>query len=294
MEAHQGPASTDATATIASQRAEIERLEQQIEEDRFAADLRAALTTASATGTIAAPVGYGSLVHMIVATAADIVAASAAALFLFDVHHRHLVLEAAFGEKVHPAKDFRNPSGEGLVGMVAITGQPTAISDADEEVLEHAYITQAVGFAPESLLCVPLSFHDRVIGVLALMDKNEDATFSVGDMEAMAMFAHLAAVAVEQYRTETRLGSLLVELVQAVEGLPDDDRQSLTERARSFTGHLGRQAGYLHALELAELVQEVVQHGDAATKACRGILKSFGQFLRSAHVEGGELGGVPW
>jgi|GEM_PF-538503 len=294
MEAHQGTASTDATATIASQRAEIERLEQQIKEDRFAADLRAALTTASATGTIAAPVGYESLVHMIVATAADIADAEAAALFLFDVHHHHLVLEAAFGKKVHPAKDFRNPPGEGLVGMVAMTGQPTAISDADEEVLEHAYITQAVGFGPESLLCVPLSFHDRVIGVLALMDKKEDATFSVGDMEAMAMFAHLAAVAVEQYRTETRLGSLLVELVRAAEGLPDDDRPGLTERARSFTGHLGRQAGYLRALELAELVQEVAHHGDAATKACRGILKSFAAFLRSAHLPGGELGEGPW
>jgi GAF domain-containing protein len=294
MEAHQGAAPNDATAIIASQRAEIERLEQQIREDRFAADLRAALTTASATGTIAAPVGYASLVHIIVATAADVADAGAAALFLFDAHQQHLVLEAAFGEKVRPAKDFRNPPGEGLVGMVAMTGQPTAISDADQEVLEHAYITQAVGFGPKSLLCVPLSFHDRVIGVLALMDKNEDATFSVGDMEAMAMFAHLAAVAVEQYRTETRLGSLLVELVQAVEGLPDDDRQGLTERARSFTGHLGRQTGYLRALELAELVQEVVQHGDAATKACRGILKSFGQFLRSAHMPGGELGEGSW
>jgi GAF domain-containing protein len=288
----EGAAPTDAAATIAAQQAEIERLQQRIAEDRFAQHLRDALTTASATGTIAAPVGYQRLVNMIVATAADIIDAKAAALFLFDAHHLDLVLEVAFGEKVKPVKDFRVPPGQGVVGLVAMTGQPMAISEADDEVREHAYLSRAVGYPPENLLCVPLSFHDRVIGVLGVMDKKGDATFSAGDIEAIAMFAHLAAVAVEQYRTETRLGALLVELVQAVDGLPDDDRHRLTERARAFTGHLGRQAGYLTALELAELVQEVVQHGDAATKACRGLLSSFVQFLRSRPVPAGELGGM--
>ena len=289
MEVTQGAEPTDAMATITRQKAEIERLERRIKEDRFAADLRAALTKASATGTIAAPVGYERLVHMIVETAADIVDAEAAALFLFDLHRHHLVLEVAFGEKVNRVKDFRIPPGQGVVGLVAMTGQPMAISDADDEVREHAYLSQAIGHAPQNLLCVPMSFHDRVIGVLAVMDKKGDATFSAGDIEAIAVFAHLAAVAVELYRTETRLGALLVDLVLNAEGVPEYERHDLTEQARSFTNHVGRQTGYLSALELAELVQEVVQHGDAATKACRSILKTFVQFLRSGPTPGGQL-----
>jgi GAF domain-containing protein len=292
MEARPGGEPADAAATIARQQAEIERLEQRIKEDRFAADLRTALTKASATGTIAAPVGYRRLLEMIAATAADIIDAEAAAVFLIEA--RHLALEVAFGEKAKPRKDFHVPHGEGVVGLVAITGQPMAISDADEEVREHAYISHALGFAPKSLLCVPLLFHDRVIGVLAVMDKKADATFSVGDIEAIAMFAHFAAVAIEQYRTESRLGTLLVDLVRAAEGVPEPDRQDLTERAHAFTSHLGRQNGYLNALELAELVQEVVQHGDAAAKACLGILKSYVQFLRSCRVSADELGGMSW
>ncbi len=287
-------ATADAAATIAAQRAEIERLQRRIAEDRFAQDLRDALTRASATGTIAAPVGYEHLVHLIVVTAADIVEAEAAALFLFDAHRRHLTLEAVSGDKARPVKDFRVPPGHGVVGMVATTGQPMAISGADEDVREHSYLSQAVGYAPESLLCVPLSFQDRVIGVLGVMDKNGDETFSVSDMEAIAMFAHLAAVTVEQYRTETRLGSLLVELVQAIDGVPDYDRQGLTEQARAFTKDLGRQHGYLSALELAALVHEIVQHGGTASKACKGILKSFAQFLRTQNVAADELGTVSW
>ncbi len=287
-------ATTDAAATIAEQRAEIERLRRRISEDRFAQDLRDALTRASTTGAIAAPVGYEHLVHLIVVTAADIVEAEAAALFLFDAHHRHLTLEAVSGDKARPTKDFRVPPGHGVVGMVATTGQPMAVSGADEDVREHAYLSQAVGYAPESLLCVPLSFHDRVIGVLGVMDKNEGATFSVSDMEAIAMFAHLAAVTVEQYRTETRLGSLLVELVQAVDGVPDYDRQGLTQQARAFTKELGRQHGYLSALELAALVHEIVQHGENASKACKSILKSFAQFLRTQSMAADELGAMSW
>lgn len=292
-------ASNDAAATIAAQQAEIERLQRRIAEDRFAQDLRDALTRASATGTIGAPVGYEHLVHLIVATAADIVGAEAAALLLFDDRRHHLTLEAAYGAKTSPAKDFRIPSGEGVVGLVAMSGQSMAISEADQEVREHAKISQALGYTPESLLYVPLSFHDRVIGVLGVMDKRgaedkEDARFSVSDMEALAMFAHLAAVTVEQYRTETRLGSLLVELVQAVDGVPDYDREGLTERARAFESHLGRQHGYLSALELAELVQETVQHGDAAAKACKGMLKNFVQFLRSQTISADDLGAMSW
>lgn len=168
-----------------------------------------------------------------------------------------------------------------------------AISGADDEVREHAFISQALGYAPTSLLCVPLSFHDRVIGVLAVMDKN-DATFSAGDMEAAAMFAHLAAVAVEQYRTETKLSALLVDLVLAAEGVPVGDGHTLTDGARAFSSHLSRQATYLGALELAELLQEVAQHGDAATETCRGILTSFVQFLRSRPGPEHGLGAIRW
>lgn len=279
MTGQHGPTPTDAAATIAELQAEIERLEERVKEDRFAADLRAALTKASAVGTIAAPIGYDKLLHMIVATAADIVDADAAALFLFDAHH-NLTVEAAFGEEVNLDRNFCIPPDQGVVGMVAMTGQPMAISDADDEVREHAFISQALGYAPTSLLCVPLSFHDRVIGVLGVMDK-KGATFSAGDLEATAVFAHLAAVAIEQYRTETKLSALLVDLVRAAEGVPVDDGHALTDGARTFSSHLSRQTGYLSALELAELLQEVVQHGDVATEACRGILTSFVHFLRS-------------
>jgi GAF domain-containing protein len=296
----EGQPSSDVAAIIARQQAEIESLKRRIADDRFGQDLRDALTTASATATIAPLVNHAGLLKMIVATAADIVDARAAWLFLIDAEQESLLFGAAWGGEVADAAGIRIPLGHGLAGLVAQTAEPIAMSDTPEDDLDEADLGHAVGFNPTTVLCVPLSFQDRVIGVLEFLDREEDSNFGVdqeeasnfgaGAMEAMGLFADVAAVAIEQSRTQTRLDALLAGLVENVDGLPDFDRHGLTERARTFTAELGQQTGYLDALELARLVQEIAQQGDSATEACKGILNSFVEFLRSrrmAIAEGG-------
>lgn len=285
-------APVDAASTIARQQAEIERLQLRITEDRFAQDLRDALTTASAAGAIGAPVSYSRLLEMIVATAADIIDAKAALLCLIDPDQEELVFEAALGDNDEEAHEVRIPLGDGVAGLVAQTGHPMAISDTAEDDRDANDIAKAVGFKPKNILCVPLSFQDEVIGVLELLDKTGAETFSVADMEAIGLFANLAAVAIEQSRNHRRVGAMVADLIRAVDGAPDYDRDGLTQRARDFTAELGKQTGFRNSLALARLVQEIVHHGDATTEACKGILNSFVQYLRSRPMTPGELGGI--
>lgn len=290
-----GAEAADAAVTIARQQAEIERLQRRITDDRFAQDLRDALMTASSAGAIGAPVSYSRLLEMIVATAADIIDAKAALLCLIDPERDELVFEAALGSSdAGEAHEVRIPLGSGVAGLVALTGHPMAISDTAEDDRDANDIAQAVGFTPKNILCVPLSFQDEVIGVLELLDKAGAATFSVADMEAIGLFANLAAVAIEQSRNHSRVGAMVLELIRAVDGSPDYDRHGLTRRAHEFTTELGRQTGFRNSLELSRLVQEIVHHGDATTDACKGILNSFVQFLRSRPMTAGELGGNQW
>jgi putative methionine-R-sulfoxide reductase with GAF domain len=288
-----GMASAEATATIARQQAEIEQLRRRLTENRFAEDLRDALTLASATGTIGAPVAYTRLLEMIVKTAADIINATAAVLFLVDTKAQDLVFEVALGEKTE-AEEFRVPLDHGVAGLVARSGHPMAISDAADDDWDTADAAQAVGFVPKNILCVPLTFHDQIIGVMELLDKEGGESFTVGDMEAMGLFANLAAVAIVQSRTHSKMGVLVVDIVEGVDGVADYDRDGLTAQARDFTEDLGRDSGYLNALRLARLVQQIVHHGDAASDACVGILRSFAEFLRSRPTSAGELGGGSW
>jgi putative methionine-R-sulfoxide reductase with GAF domain len=281
-------------ATIARQQEEIAQLRRRIEEDRFAQDLRDALTTASATGAVGAPVSYSLLLQMIVATAADIIDARAALLCLIDPDGDELVFEAALGASEEVSQEARTPLGTGVAGLVALTGHPMAISDTDEDDRDANDIAAALGFAPKNILCVPLSFQDEVIGVLELLDKQGAPSFSVADMEAIGLFANLAAVAIEQSRTHSRVGAMVLELIRAVDGSPDYDRHGLTQRAREFTADLAAQTGFHNSLDLARLVQEIVHYGDAASEACKGILTNFVTFLRSRPTTARELGGVEW
>ncbi|WP_170981315.1 GAF domain-containing protein [Mycolicibacterium sp. CR10] len=288
-------APADAADVIARQQAEIDRLQRRITEDHFAQDLRDALATASAAAAIGAPVSYTSLLSMIVATAADIIDASAALLCLIDHDSDELVLMGALGSSDEgETHEVRVPLGSGVAGLVALTGHPMAISDTADDDRDANDIAAAVGFTPKNILCVPLSFQDEVIGVLELLDKAGATTFSVADMEAMGLFANLAAVAIEQSRNHSRVGAMVLDLIRAVDGSPDYDRHGLTQRAREFTTDLGKQTGFRYSLELARLIQEIVHFGDESTDAARGILTSFVQFLRSRPATAGEMGGIQW
>src|SRR5215207_8419633 len=172
-----------AQETIARQAEEIERLKRRLTDERFAEDLREALVLATAAGTIASPMTHLRLLDMIVETAAHMISARAAALFLIDEETQELIFEVALGSKAEEVKKFRVPLGYGIAGLVAVSGQPMAISNAENDPRQAADIAQSVGYAPQSILCVPLFYEDQVIGVLELLDKEGAPSSSASDME---------------------------------------------------------------------------------------------------------------
>lgn len=271
----------DAQATIARQAAEIEDLRRRLGDDRFAHDLREALALAATTGTIAAPVSHARLLEMIVATAADIIGANAASLFLIDEVQQDLIFEVALGEKAEEVKKFRVPLGKGIAGLVALSGQPMAISDTAKDNRDAADIAQAVGYAPKNILCVPLFYEDQVIGVLELLDKKGAPSFSMGDMEALGLFANQAAVAIEQSRTQRDLAAMIGTVVESLGGVPDYQKQSLKAGAGAFAANVEADSAYTQALDLARLVQEIAHHGPDELRACRTLLAGFADYLRA-------------
>src|SRR3990170_297946 len=88
-----------AQVTIARQQEEIEGLKRRLADERFAEDLREALALAASAGAIASPVSHSRLLEMIVETAARMIFARAAALFLVDEEAQELIFEVALGPK---------------------------------------------------------------------------------------------------------------------------------------------------------------------------------------------------
>ncbi|HMA36518.1 MAG TPA: GAF domain-containing protein [Chloroflexia bacterium] len=285
----QGP-DANPEETIARQAAEIAQLREQLADEQFAQELRAALALAATVSAIAAPISHGGLLDMIVATAAEIIAARAAALFLIDEESQELVFEVALGQKAEEVKKFRVPLGHGIAGLVAVTGQPMAISDAQSDARQAADIARGVGYVPHNILCVPLVHEDQIVGVLELLDKQGAPSFSTGDMQVLGHFANLAAVAIEHSRASQHLAELMDEVLHVVTPAPGQPAPELRQRARTFAAHTEDDAPYRRALEMAWLVQQIVQQGEHETKACQTILRGFADYLRTRAALSGEPG----
>lgn len=288
----QSAAEQESQRLIAEQAAEIARLRRELDVSVSAQELQDGLRLAALAGTIAAPVTHTRLLEMIVETAADVINAHAASLFLIDVDAHELVFEVALGEKAEEVKKFRVPMGHGIAGLVAATGQPMAVADTASDSRDATDIAEAIGYHPKNILCVPLFFKDDVIGVLELLDKEGGETFSATDMETLGLFANQAAVAIEQSRLSQGLGALLVNALNSISGDSFELRQALQARSEAFVTLIENDPAHHQALELAKLVQEISQQGAHEALACRTILDGFAEYLRTRPQTTSEITGL--
>ena len=260
---------------------EVERLRRRLDDERFAEDLRDSVTLAAAAGTIGSPVKHARLIEMIVETAAAVIGARAGSLFLIDLATDELVFEVAIGPEADRIEGFRMPMTQGIAGLVATSGQPMAVSDARENPRVFKEIGDRVKHHPESILCVPLFYGDRVIGVFEMIDKVAGSSFTGEDMRVLGMFANQAAIAIELSRTYRHVMPLMVELLAALGETDPARRIVLAERGTAFAMDLEDEISYQEAIDLAKLVQEIAWRGDEERVAVLTILRGFADYLRT-------------
>ena len=234
--------------------------------------LRDELTRAGLTGAIAVPLTHEQLLDRIVTTAAQVISAQAGALFLIDEEANELVFEVAIGPKAAEVRKFRVPLGHGIAGLVATSGQPIAVSDAAGNPQQARDIAESVGYVPQTIVCVPLTADDRIIGVLELLDKQGGASFTPTDIDTLTLFASLAALAIEQSQAQQNLVRLVSNALASA-GIT-------TATSPAPESGLADDAAYRQSLELARLVQEIASQGETEVEACRAILQSFARYLR--------------
>lgn len=271
----------DAQATIARQAAEIERLKRDLARESFARELGDALIASATTGILASPVTQNRLLEMIVEAAARVINAKAASLLLVDPTSQMLKFEVAIGGKAQEVKQEEVPLGHGIAGLVAVSGYPMAVTHAQDDPASAADIAERVGYHPTTVLCVPLFYHDAIIGVLELLDKQGAPAFTKSDIDALALFANQAAVAIEQSRANQNVVTLVGEVCKSLRGNPDTTPRGLQARMQEFASYLDGDPKYRQALDLAFLVHEIAWQGEAESQACRTLLSGFADYLRA-------------
>ena len=120
-------------------------------------------------------------------------------LLLLDYASKELYFEIAVGEGAEKLKGVRLKLSEGIAGWVARTGQSMVVEDAYQETRFAHWIDEKTGFKAGSVVCVPLIYKGKVLGVIELIAERGKKITS-WELEVLEAMADFAAVAIENAR----------------------------------------------------------------------------------------------
>ena len=172
------------------------------------------------------------LLQSIVDATVQLFDAEAASIALFEQDPDRLEFRVAAGEHGAGAVGLTVPPTQGIAGFVYSTGQALALSDVANDPRFNRDAAEQTGYVPRSIAAAPLLDEDGTVGVLQVLDKRGSPTFSLRDMELLAVFASQATVAIGAARVQRDTTRLLRNvLAQVGPGLAEDQVEQLVERA---------------------------------------------------------------
>lgn len=190
------------TRMVLQQQAEYD--EKQIAEMRKAREeserkierLEAVATTSEALNTA---LNLDRLLEVILQASRVLTSAECGTIYLIDQENDELY--SYMNEKGHCLR-INMPLGKGIAGTVAQRGVPINIEDAYKDPRFNPEVDQETGYRSRSVLTMPImNPTGEVLGVLQLLNKDNEAAFTHDDEQLLATFGGHAAIALERTRT---------------------------------------------------------------------------------------------
>ena len=167
------------------------------------------LHAAVAAGVLGAEEQHRALLQSIVEVARAIFGAKASSIFLLDEASDELVFEAVAGEGAATLVGRRFPSSTGIAGWVLVTQQPLVVEDVAGDPRFGRDAAESTGFVPKALMAVPLLHGERALGVLEVLDRQQDAPFTLAEMNVLTQFANQASIALDLLQRARRAHAAL-------------------------------------------------------------------------------------
>ena len=133
--------------------------------------------------------------YNIVAKISELTGAERISIMIHNEKRKFLTIRASKGFVEDEAKTVKVYLGENIAGYVAQTGKSLFIPDIEK----HPRFKKVSGpqYKSRSLICVPVSSKNEIIGVINASDKSSGDTFTVEDFDTISNFANYVAIAIE-------------------------------------------------------------------------------------------------
>jgi GAF domain-containing protein len=206
--------------------------------------------------------------------AADEIGAAEASILVRDERSRRgdLKFFVATGEVAPELKRLKVPRGKGIAGFVYETGQPIAVSDAQQDATFYPEVDRATGFSTQALLATPLNHDGETIGVLEFVNRAGAPPFEPFTAEEMDRAARYAVPVAALVMARDIVAHAVELFAHATnEEQTPDERKKVSLRSLA---NLRAAPEHADLLALAVLLREIAARGEAARKMCREILEA--------------------
>jgi signal transduction histidine kinase len=166
-----------------------------------------------------------TVLQLIMEKSLELLDAEAGSVLLADADGTHLTFEVVLSPVGNQLLGARQAIGSGIVGTVAQERKPLIVNDAQTDPRWDVSFDQTTEFVTRNLICVPMISHDRLVGVIEVLNKRVPASFSEEDTELLSSFAAQAAIAIENARLFTMTDQALAERVQQLHTMQLIDQQ---------------------------------------------------------------------
>jgi signal transduction histidine kinase len=252
------------------------------------------------TTDLASVLELGTLLQRIVDAAQELTGSQAASLLLYDPQTHHLYFEAVTNAANDGMERTAVPAENSIAGWVFTRGEPLVVDSTGNDPRFFREVDLLTNFHTQSVLGVPLTTKDKILGVIEAVNKLNGA-FGDEDVRLLQALASQAAVALENSRLfqqndvvaeivhelRTPLTALTAAAHLLARGdLPEEQRRHLGETISSEVTRLNEMAtDFLELTRLesgrARLAREPIHLGGLIGE-CLEIVRPQAQ---SEHIE---------
>lgn len=231
--------------------------------------LRAVFETLAVANTLTEPMKR-SIENLLKISAAEL-KSEEASVIVRDGEAGDLKFLTAIGQVAEQLIDIKIPAGKGIAGFVFSSGQPMAIADVGEQESFYAEVDRQTGHSTQTILAVPLRHHGEIIGVLEYINRTGEPPFepfTPSEMDKAALFAEAVSSMVNAYELAKLFNNISAKM------LSGDEKSSINEM-REWLKTVRESNEYKEMLEMALMIREIANRGDAERRLCIEILEAF-------------------
>jgi len=241
----------------------------------FSDRLRRLIETVDVANMLTSPIIDS--IRNLLETSATVIGSGEASVLVRDGTEGDLKFLTAIGEVADQLLEMKIPAGKGIAGFVLSSGQPMAVADAVGETTFYAEVDKRTGYSTQTILATPLRYDGDVIGVLEYVNRRGEPPFEAftpDEMDKAAVYADAIASLINAYNAAKLFRDFSDKVITS-------DREPMMAEIREWLSGIRESGDHHKRMELAVMLREIAQRGEAERQLCRELLDAILRFSNS-------------